>query len=378
MIVIEKPQLKKNGDYVDVILNFEVEGIRDSLWFRFSTKYESFLVTENLDASLVALLLLGLKTGQDIKLNGPISSRLHYTINHYVINVLCIANKEFKHIKVYAETLNEENINSGKSAGTGLSCGVDSFAAYFSHANEKGAFKIEYLTFLNAGSHGDFGGEKARQVFKKRLKSVEEFAEKEDKEVISIDSNLSDILKLNFQQTNTFRSISCFLNLQKLFANYYYASSFPINQFSLNATDTSFYDILNLSMLSTESTNFFSSEILMTRIEKTNFISNYPKTYKYLDVCTNLSWDFQSKNCTSCGKCMRTALTLQLLGKLDYYKSVFDIEKYKLIKSDTLEKYLATKRENIFNQDLYQLLKEEKEIFLFNIPFININTSIDC
>ncbi|SDL41093.1 hypothetical protein SAMN04488034_10414 [Salinimicrobium catena] len=369
MIIIEKPELQKDGKEVLLSTRFQVEGEHNILWYRFSSKFEDYLVTESLDASLVGLLFLGLKTGNDIKLNGPVSARLLYTINHYLIKALCLANNEFKEIKIIADSLNHEDMNLGSTAGTGFSCGVDSFATYFSHSGEHSPFDIKYLTFFNVGSHGDFGGEKARKVYQKRLRSVNTFAEKAGKKVISIDSNLSEILKLNFQKTNTYRSASCILNLQKLFKNYYYASSFPLDQFNLNSVDTSYYDLLNLSMLSTESINFFSSDIYWTRIDKTSFISQFPETYDFLDVCTNLRDEFNSKNCSTCDKCMRTALTLELLGKLHLYKNVFDLDIYQNNKNRYIGKVLGTKKENIFNKDLLRLLLKKRKISLIHYGY---------
>ena len=369
MIIIEKPELQRDCDDVVLSSRFEVEGEQKILWYRFSNKFEKFLVTENLDASLVGLLFLGLKTGNDIKLNGPVSARLLYTINHYLIKALCLANPDLKEMTVFADSINHEDLSIGNTAGTGFSCGVDSFATYFSHNGEHPPFRIDYLTFFNVGSHGDFGGEKARQIYQKRLGSVYEFAKKEGKEVLSIDSNLSEILRLNFQKTNTYRSISCILNLQKLFKNYYYASSFPLEQFTLSSVDTSYYDLLNLSMLSSESTNFFSSDIFWTRIDKTSFISGFPQTYDFLDVCTNLRDGFDSKNCSSCDKCMRTALTLELLDKLYLYKNVFDLKKFQNNKKRYIGKLLGTKNESIFNKDLLQLLKKKKRISLIHYGY---------
>lgn len=375
MIIIEKPEIIKNEKEVILSSNFSIKGEQRSLWYKFPLQYEKFLVTENLDASFVGLLFLGLKTGYDIKLNGPVSSRLLYSVNHNLITALCRANSDFKKINIFADTVNNEDLNIADSAGTGFSCGVDSFATYFSHAREEGAFELKFLTFFNVGSHGDFGGEKSRRLYEKRLKSIYKFAEKEGKEVISIDSNLSENLRMNFQQTNTFRSVSCVLNLQKLFRNYYYASSFPIDQFNLSPVDTSYYDILNLSMLSTESTNFFSSDIFWSRIEKTNFISQFPLTYSFLDVCTNLKGGFSTKNCSSCEKCLRTALTLELFGKLELYKEVFDLKLIQKNKDQYIGKLLATRNANIFNRELLDLLKNRNVIRLIHYGYFTRHKS---
>ena len=366
MIIIKKPEIQIEEASAIISSIFLIEGKENRLWYKLPASLKNYLVTENVDAFLVGLLFLGLKTGNNIKLESPVSARLYYTLNHYLIPALCLANPKFQKINIFAEELNEKDLNLEKIAGTGLSCGIDSFATYFDHINEKGAYKIKYFTFFNVGSHGDLGGEKARRVYSERLQNVLEFAKNEEKEVITVDSNISEILGLNFQQTNTLRSISCILNLQKLFKHYYYASSYRFEHFKLDPKDTSYYDILNLHLLSTESITFFSTAANFTRIEKTELISNFEGTYNYLDVCVDLNKDPGEKNCTECDKCLRTALTLELYGKLHLYNKVFDIEKFHINKDQFIGKLLASKEKNIFNKDLWNLLKKRRLIHLIH------------
>ncbi|RKS45143.1 hypothetical protein BC962_2819 [Gillisia mitskevichiae] len=362
MIVINSPEITAQDEFTVISSLIEIDGKEERLWYKFPQKFQQFLVTENLDAFLVGILVLGLKTGNNIKLESPVSARLYYTLNHYLIPALCLANPKFQKINIFAEVLNESDLNFGKLAGTGLSCGVDSFATYYDHLTEKGSYRIQFFTFLNAGSHGDLGGENPRMVYQKKLLQIKKFGKEENLEVISIDTNLSEILNINFQSTHTLRNFSCILNLQKLFKNYYYASPNRFDEFSLNSIDSGDYDLLNVSMLSTESINFFSSAANLTRTERTNLITNYSQTYKYLDVCTNSSIQNNWGNCSECEKCLRTELTLELLGKLHLYDKVFNIKKYYKNKNRFIGKVLATKEENVFNKDLWNLLKEKNQI----------------
>ena len=353
-----------------MVLSFplEVEGIKQELWYKFPAELSQFLVKKNLDAPLVGLLFLAMKTGNDIKLEGPVSARLHYTLKKYLIPALCLSDSELKHVEIFADELNDQDLNVGKVAGTGLSCGVDSFTAFFTHKEETGSFKISHFTFLNAGSHGDFGGEISRERFEGRLLQVKKFASKVEKEVIPVDTNLSDLIRMNFQQTHTLRNLSCILNLQKLFKNYYYSSPHRFDYFNLRSGDSGDYDLLNLSMLSTESTAFFSSGADMNRIERTDFISNFPETYQHLNVCTNPDFTRNQINCSVCDKCMRTALTLDLLNKLHFYKNVFDLTKYRKRRSIYIGKIVATKDSDQFGKEIFGLLRriEGRKIYHYS------------
>ncbi|MGM0932648.1 MAG: hypothetical protein ACQEWD_04315 [Bacteroidota bacterium] len=332
------------------------------LWYTFPSKFKKYLITENLDAAVVGLLFYALEAGSDLELQGPVSARLFYTLNHYLIPALCLREPGYTPIKIKTTKLNEVNLNEAMAAGTGMSCGVDSFATYFDHEQDKKSFEIKFLTFLNAGSHGDHGGPKARETFYDRLKAVRELGAKLDKEVIEIDSNLSELLQMNFQKTHTLRNLSCIMNLQKLFKNYYYSSPHRFDHYDLLSNDTGDFDILTMQMLSTESTDFFSSGARWNRIERTNLISNFPLTHEHLDVCTAPQFKEAYLNCSVCDKCMRTMLTLDLLSKLHLYKQVFNIEKYKQKKSLYIGKIIARKNKEAFSRDVYKLLKKETGI----------------
>lgn len=372
MIILESPVLKVVEDEVVIISSFQIENERKELWYKFPLKYQSYLVTERSDAFLIGLLFLALKTGNDIKINGTLSSRLYYTINHYLIDALCLANPQFKKIKIIAESLDNRNLNGKNKAGTGLSCGIDSFATYFDHKEEKEPYRVDYFTFFNVGSHGDFGGDDSRTMFWNRFSRSREFSKREDKELISVDSNLSEILRMNFQQTNTLRTVSCVLHFQKLFRVYYLASKNRFDYFKLHTYDTQDYDSLILNMLSTESTDFFSAVQNLNRIERTEFVSGFPETYDFLDVCTDLKNESPKINCTRCEKCLRTALTLDLLGTLEKYDNVFSLEIYYKLKSNYIGKVIALKNKDQIYEDIFQLLQSKmnlKPLYIYSFLY---------
>lgn len=362
MIVIYPAKLKIEGDSAIISAEFESQGRTKELWYKVPAEYENYLVTERLDAFLIGLLFLGLKTGQDIVIKGMLSSQLNYTINEYLIPVLCLGNPDFKKINITSEKIDDRNLNIKKFAATGASCGIDFFATYYAHNKRKDNFKIKFLTYLNAGSHGDYGGENSRLVFQKRLSKIRQFAKDEDLEVISIDTNLSEILKMNFQKTHTLRNLSCILILQKLIHVYYYASSMRFDEFKISSRATADYDILNMAFLSTESTSLYSSAANFTRVERTAFITSFAQTHKYLDVCTNLNISEIGANCSYCDKCLRTALTLELINKLHLFKNVFHLDIYKKNRDGFIAKIIATKEEAIFNNEVFTLLKIKNQI----------------
>lgn len=359
MIEIDKPRIEIRNEVARLLVTLIIDGKEEILWYEVPIAYERYLVTEKVDAFVVALLFLGMEKKCDIKLNAPISSRLYYSLNYYVINALSLTNPKFRNIKIFADQFDDNSYSEEGAVGTGLSCGIDSLATYYSHLDAPEGFKIGYFTFLNAGSHGDFGGSKSQEVFKTRYDKVKLFAQEVDIPLIKIDSNLSDILQLDFQRMHTFRNLSCILILQKLFKRYYYASGYRIDNFNLNKFITSDADPFYLSMLSTESTDFFSSMVQMNRVERTELVSKHPSSFGHLDVCTHPMLN-KGLNCSECEKCLRTAITLENLGKLKEYHKVFDLQKILKNRDNYLGTLIIEKNRNGINQNLYLDLKNAK------------------
>lgn len=358
MIEVYPQNLSIEGNSLMINSRIAFGGEDHTLWYKIPSEFREFVVDENLDAFLVGVLFLGLERKEDIRINGQISEKLFYSLSHYLIPAFVQANPDYRQIKIIPDRLNKANLNKMAAAATGLSCGVDSFATYFTHKEEVGSFKIDYFTFFNAGSHGDLGGERAREVYEQRYNRVEKFAQNENKKLISIDSNLSEILNINFQKSHSIRNISCALNLQKLFRNYYYSSAYRLDHFRLNANDTSDADFLFLRLLDTESTSFYSSVAQFTRVERTLLISDFPETYDYLDVCTNPWTRKELVNCSECYKCLRTQLTLEVAGKLDNYKHVFDLELFSKVKKRYIGELLVKKNKSPLDRELIDFLKE--------------------
>lgn len=363
MIVIDKPKLEESDDKVILSVDFGMESDKKTLWYSFSNKYKKFLIDEQLDGFVVGLLFLCLKTGNDLKLNAPISARLFYSLNHYLIDAFCLVNPQYKRIKIIPSSLSTSDFNIANTAGTGLSCGIDSFATYFDHKEEVSPYLIEYFTFFNVGSHGDNGGNKAREIFNERFNNVSKFAEKVNQEVITVDSNLSEILKMKFQETYNLRTISCALIMQKLFKNYYYSSGTRFDHFAFNNKEIADLDMLIIPNLSTESTSVFVSALKYSRIARTELISGFAETYLHLDVCTSPYNKRRGKiNCSECYKCQRTMLTLDILGKLEFYSEVFNLDIYIKNKKEYIGWLLSKRKKLTLDRELINLINKNNQI----------------
>ncbi|KIL49362.1 hypothetical protein [Jeotgalibacillus soli] len=359
MIIIEKPEFTISGTKARLQCQFKIRDHIDNLWYEVNEPYQDYLTVERADAFLVGLLPLALKEGYDIKVNYYLSNRLYYTLNKYLIPILA-ESFGYRKINIHCSNLISSPLKNENEIGTGLSCGIDSFSTIYDHMDDHcpEEYKISLLTFFNVGSHGSNGGEKAIKLFNKRLTTVKKCAEELDFNLLILDSNISEILNMNFQSTHTLRSISAVLALQKLFRVYYYSSAVHLQNFKLDQ-NIGYYDTFTLNMLSTETISFFSSCSSLTRVEKTHMISKYALVQRYLNVCVKDGF-----NCGKCFKCLRTLLTLEIIGELEKYKTIFNMDEYFKVKSQFIADIFANRKTDIFVKEIYEEMIRKNTIYL--------------
>jgi len=326
MIIIGKIHKKVSGEYAVLTCPLTIDDETKELWFKVSSKYADYLCCERADAYLVACLHYAMSNGHDIKAENPISELLLFNLRTYLIPALIENNPDFHCPKIIAAVATEKLPNAG-AVGTGISCGVDSLHALATkYATEYKHLNVTHLTFNNVGSHGE--GEKAQKLYESRLKRPERFAKEYGFEFVASNSNLMDVIKQSHFKTHTYSSMFPVLCLQKLYSVYFYASGgYKFNEFNLHHSSSSSsgsYELLSLQCFSTDVCRIMSDGMGLTRLMKLEEVVNYPPSYKYLNVCLK-----EGDNCSRCEKCVRTLLGIDVLGALDKYTHVFDIEYYK-------------------------------------------------
>lgn len=330
-IIINKCYIENNDKIVKICSNIQSKELQYKLWFEVEEEYKEYLVYEKEDAFLVAILPYAIKKELDIVVKGKISEKLFYQLNTYLLPILC---KKFNKriIKINSE-IDNIKYNKKNAVGTGVSCGIDSFYTIQNHCNRKEQdYNITHLTFFNAGASGEYGGDKARELYKKRMKFAKDFAINNNFKFVCVDSNMNEFLMMNHEKTHTFRSLSCVLILQKLFSKYYYSSACEFDRCNIDADNgCGYFDNLTLPCLSTEDVIFYSAGTEINRIGKVDKVTNFTPSYNHLNVCIK-----EERNCGECEKCRRTLLELDSLGKLHLYKNVFNIDKFNKEKNKNL------------------------------------------
>ena len=354
-LIIGKPKIKKHEQCYRLISTLKYDENKTyDMWFEVEEEYGKYLCSENADAFIIALLPYFVKHECDVEIDGYLSSRIYYQLTSYLIPLLCEAFNK-KMVSIICKVKDEEFNPTG--VGASISCGVDSFYTLLKHTNQKdSSYNITHLTYFNAGSHGQFGGDEARKLFKKRLKRIKSFCEENLYALVTVDSNMNEFIMMNHENTNTFRTLACVLALQKLFNIYYFASCCSFNGSHIAAIDTTYYDILNVQCLSNNNARFYCSGMEVNRQQKIEYISDKPITYKWLDVCVE-----DDCNCGKCEKCIRTMTALESIGKLQNYKDVFDIEEFNKNKFKYYIKIYKYNRNKMKHEFYDEIIKSYKK-----------------
>lgn len=204
-----------------------------------------------------------------------------------------------------------------------------------------------------------------------RFRKIKLFAEEYGLPLVTVDSNLGITNNdLSFDRVFLLRNVAAVLSLQKLFGRYFIASGRTVDTIKINKYDISYYETLLSPLISTEGCEIIISEADKTRVEKTKIIAENHYVQKHLYVCWKeifknewpQNWEEikdhadQYRNCTRCNKCMRTCLTLDLLGHLEDYKEIFDLPQYYKTRNEYIKKVLAYKKGDTLMADIYNLM----------------------
>ena len=127
-------------------------------------------------------------------------------------------------------------------------------------------------------------------------------------------------------------------------------TDFSINHFL--SKDSAEYELLLFDCLSTPSMRLYSEGSTVTRFKKIEALADYPIARRHLFSCA-----FSGENCGRCEKCTRNLLSLDLLGKLDQFSKVYDIDFYKSHRARYIN-YLYINRKDHYFEELYGLFME--------------------
>jgi hypothetical protein len=357
-MIINPIEVSESDGKVKIQSLIEYSGKKKYLWYSIPEKFSQYVTTEKLDGFLVGVLLLAMRLSEDIEVKGAVSEKLYFNLVNSYMSIIQLIMPALTKVKIKPQCLDDGKTAKCEGAVvTGFSAGVDSFCTIYDHYFNatSPAYKITHFVFNNVGSHNEWDSKRGRELFNARYDLLKGYSSELGIDFIKIDSNLSDILRWDFLQTHVPRNVSAILMLQKLFAKYYYSSTYQYK----DSVISPYYDIatadpIAVHLLSTETLECISTGCQYSRVEKTRRIAKVPGANRWLNVCVSPSLD--GKNCSACSKCYRTLLTLDMLGFLEDFRRVFSLDRWQKAKNRYLIEVLGNKR-NLFIKEIRDYAK---------------------
>lgn len=385
MIIINKPFIENlNGKvYLKAIIKDDTNKLCEACHFVTEEEYGKYFCDEVSDAFVIGLLLPALQSNQDIIVKGAMSEKLYFNLTNTVIFLLSIA-FNYKPIRIVPDNLVSLNFESF-AVGTGCSLGVDSFSTIIKHSSDKvpASYRLTHLAYFNAGSHGEENFEEVHKSFQNDLVKLYDFSKEINLPLIPIETNISlfyTSTNFDYNQTNVIRNVCVVLSFQKFYKKYIFSSTYPIQEFKITDKNLAYFQSILLPAFSTNNTEIIDGDPELNRSDKTLLIANNDMVHKHLHVCLSdlvrnnnmliapwIKLKTDKRNCTGCEKCLRTLVTLDILGKKENFNEIFDLRKYQSLRNLYLAKILGMKNRDYFCMDIYNLAIFNK----FKIPFIS-------
>ena len=379
MIRIENPRIEFDNNGYAILKSLiyndsEWSGARE-LFYLSSIENGKYFCNEVADAFVLPMILRAVKTHQDIVVESGMSEKLFYNLNDSVLYAVSKAyEKKYgvhplgkEVVRVKCEKLIPSTYNP-TAVGTGCSLGVDSFAVLLQNLFSDdcpSSYRVTHLTLFNAGAFGSRDVEGARRSFRKEVERTKAFADKIRVPFVWVDSNTRSFFpELSFDWCHTYLNMGIVLSMQKLWKKYLYAAGYSVDNSTFDISYSAKYEPYLLPHLSTESTELISASMSMRRSDKVAYISDSELVQKELYVClkeqilnnpqASNKYYGEFKNCGHCKKCLRTMLQLEILGKLDLFKDIFDMKDWCNMRENYIAEVIVGRKENLMLADLYQ------------------------
>lgn len=357
----ETVRLEADINFVDV----NVKAPAETLWFEIDASYGGMLVDDTYDPFVLVALWQAMFDKTDLKIHGNVSKKLFKNLTWYAQKILCDFSSDLAPVKIFVDGFAPTEA-TGTLIGTGISCGVDSFSTIYDRfvCEDDPDYKINALFFFNCGSHGDFGSSDTEKVFKSRVIRSSAVAKELSLPLVVVDTNLHAFRNEDDRGNVLFLAFySCAFALQNAIRRYYIPSGYGYNEIKRNGVTSKHYDLAGFGesffvpLIQTERTELIVDGCQYRRVDKIKKLSDWEIARKYLNVCLKQRGD-DSTNCGRCSKCLRTLLPLEILGKLDAFAEIFDIEHYKTESMNYKVHTLIHADEDVFLQEQVELAAE--------------------
>lgn len=234
VIHIGKTYITRKEGFSRLCADITIDKHRITFWFAVDVSQEDYLCIGRADAFVTALLPAAMRDARDLVCEDPISEKLLYRINNYLVPTLVFAGTLYHRIHIHASCTKERYPGRG-TVGTGFSGGVDCLYTIMSHGADS-EYPLDYIAVFNTGNiESGFG----KDIFWDSCKAAARFAEEQNLQSICVDTNFLEVLPENHMQVYSFRNLACALALQGLFSVYLLSSEGSTATFNINVYNCS-------------------------------------------------------------------------------------------------------------------------------------------
>jgi hypothetical protein len=314
-MIVHTPELRTDSDRLvleaEIEIEAEVAGFPRTLWFEILGDQTQRIGLDGMSFA-VCLLPLAMQLGEDMEVRGAVSPRL--------LQGMMELQKVFQawwpgRAKVVSIEF-DEYLSPSQDSGTGVACafsgGVDSFYTLYTHLPRQECipgFHVDRVLFV----HGFDIPLEATDTFEICRNAYAELMERLGVTLVCIRTNLRHF-RIDWEMGFGCALIGTALIFHQDIKRFLVASeSNSVRRLPRGSSPVTDH------LLSTEWFEVWHDSATVGRLEKTRVIANWPETYRLLRVCWRKPHGLE--NCCECDKCVRTMVTLDLLGALGRYKT---------------------------------------------------------
>ncbi len=351
---IGTPYVRRSPEQVSLCAQITLQGETKEAWFSVEPEFAEYLTEDRLDAFVVGFLPTAMKLGADIYCEAPVTRRLKYQLEQYLIPTMTANMDRYRPIGLHAP-LTDAPLDCKGAVGTGWTGGVDSMYTLMTHLHSKER-KLTHLLIANVGTlESDQNTELLHYMTRKAREGI---GQELGLPVVAVDSNLQLLQTDHYLSVAAFRLPAAVLAMQKLFAVFLHSGTYEFQRFAFVAENSAYYELFPLSCFETDCTVFYSTGSHVSRTQKLRELSDFPPAKAYLHPCIYV----KRSNCGTCGKCIRTMGALYALGTLEAFEQVFDLEDFTLHKEDRLAAILAKKESQHYGEVLAVMKERGMEL----------------
>ena len=261
MIHIGELYLERTPEQTRLCADISMGDRGTTLWFGVAPEQESYLCTVRSDAFVLALLPTAMRRGLDLCCETPMSERLHYQLEHYLVPTLADAGTVYRRVCIHAP-LTDTPVENMHAVGTRFSGIEDIQSAVTAHGKDS-EFPLTHLllfspTILGETPLPDRSG--------KPCSNIQTFAEQIGLELVVLVSNISEILSEQPAHVCSFRVFAGIFALQNLLSIFFFPLTCNIASFSLDACRCEAYDLLTIHCTQTETLSVYPTGSAQTEM----------------------------------------------------------------------------------------------------------------